>query len=250
MYLNLIKKLAIINVVFLLFTAQMSFAADLEYQERGDRWEGIKRSPISASTGLELISALAYSEKEKNLSAKQLKLKFYVQHSSEIDIVIQELNPEVFYWMDKVREGAMWKNGLNEYQWSNDVIQSLKLRLSDLGVIARFKKADNDNKNPEQIIPVLFYHSKPPSVIKRYLFTFKANESAKLLKYSIYKDGGNAPVISEPLLQSTTDEPFVVSWDCSKADEGLYELIVTGSFKKDDVPIHYPLKFYHKRGLN
>jgi len=220
---------------------------DLNYQQRSDRWEGIKPLPVSGQD-IELLSALAYHGEKWETTPELCKLKFYLPEQKAVNLTVRELKPKHFYWMDQVLpKPPLWKQGINEYQWpTKGVIEPLKLDISTLGVLVRLEREALNSA--EKIAPVVFYHSEAPKKIKGYLFNFKVGSSAKL-KYAIYKD--NEKLIEKDLGKQFY-ELFRIFWDSSNANEGEYELRVEGYFLSDFMPIHHfhhSILFYHKKNF-
>lgn len=213
-----------------------------EYQNRGDRWEGIAPRPVSG-LDIELLSALVDYRENKQSTPSWCQLQFYLPHTREIDLRVQELRPKKFYKMDKVIPKSHWKQGLNHYKWPfTDVLEPLGLKIPKLGVLARFKTPAYTDT--EHVVPVIFYHSTPPSRIEGYLFAFKVGGSAEL-KYAIYQGKNDTPLITENLGRQYAGEPFIIYWKSAGAKKGIYELIVDGEFLNDYTPIRQAVQFYH-----
>ena len=175
---NLIKTVIFI-LLFAMFTP-IAYGDKLDYQDRGDRWEGVKPRPV-AGQDIELLSVLAYYGEKWQSMPTHCKLKFYLpEQQKEVNLKVRELRPKHFYWMDKViPKSPLWRKGFNEYQWpTEDVIKPLKLDISTLGVVVRLEKQFTGES--EKVAPVIFYHSTPPNKILGYLFTFKVGETVKL----------------------------------------------------------------------
>jgi len=240
------NNLAKITALITLLSTQVSFAFEWwDYQPRGDRWEGIAPRPVSGSD-IELLSALVDYRDNRQSKSNPLycKLKFYLPHATQVDLRVQELRPKEYYKLDRVMPKRPWRQSdFNHYQWATNVIQRLGLKIPQLGILARLKKrGDNDG---EYVAPVVFYHSTPPSRFYGYRFAFKVAENANL-NYVIFRDDSDITVAEGKLGRQYAGEPFVVSWDNSRAREGSYELIVDGYFLNNNAPIHQSVRFYHK----
>jgi hypothetical protein len=229
-------------MMLLSFQTALVYGGSLDYQNRGNRWEGIAPNPVSG-LDIELLSALVdYNEKWQPLPAA-CKLKFYLPKSANVDLTVRELRPKHFYKMDRVLPKSSWQTGFNQYQWSTgDVIAALNLNIPKLGVVARLTKTPS---SAEQVAPVVFYHSTMPKNVGGYLFAFKVGGSAQL-KYAIYQGHSETPTASGDLGKQSVGEPFVVYWKSANAQEGPYELIVDGHFLDNFLPIHQSVRFYHK----
>jgi len=231
------------SLIILVLFSQVVFADELDYQPRGDRWEGIKPLPVGGHD-IELLSALAYHGEKWETTPDHCKLKFYLPERKAVDLRVQELNPKLFYWMDKViPKPPLWKQGFNDYQWpTQDVIKPLNLDISTLGVVVRLEKQLLSKS--EKVAPVIFYHSEPPKEIKGYLFDFKVGGDAKL-KYALYRD--KEKLKNEDLGEQVVGNPFPIFWESAEAENGEYKLVISGYFLSDFTPIHHVVQFYHKK---
>ncbi len=93
-----------VGFTFFLFFVWVSSAVaekPLVYQNRGNRYEGIKWKPVSGYD-IELISAYVDHISGMNYLPKQLKVKFYLKQPSEVHLTVRELDYKYYYWMDKV----------------------------------------------------------------------------------------------------------------------------------------------------
>ena len=94
-----LNQIAIL-ILFALF-AWTSFAAaqtHMQYQDRGNRYEGIKSRPVSGYN-IELISArVDYKEKTEQMP-KWFKVKFYLEEASKVYLTVRELDYKHYYWM-------------------------------------------------------------------------------------------------------------------------------------------------------
>lgn len=241
-----LNQIAIL-ILFALFT-WTSFAAaqtHMQYQDRGNRYEGIKSRPVSGYN-IELISArVDYKEKTEQVP-KRFKVKFYLEKASKVYLTVRELDYKHYYWMDKVQLSKVWAQGFdNTFEWPTEVvIQRLdEINMYSLGVVARLK-----NPKPgmvEQVAPVILYHSHVPSTIEGYLFTFKTNAEARLT-CSIYKAGETDPVFTSTFRRQRAGRPFTVRWNSSLAQEGPYQLLITGYLLKTNDSIDQTVRFFHQ----
>ncbi len=216
----------------------------LEYQNRGDHWEGIQPRQVSGNLDIELLSALVdYTEPKPGFPVA--KLLFYLKESAQIDLTVRELVPKRYYVLNRVREKETWQDGFNPYQWSTaEVLQPLKLTMTELGVIARVNRTPN--RHEESVAPVIFYHSQPPTQITGYRFVFKVGETANL-NYAIYQGENNPkPLVEKPLGKKDGGQPFTIIWECASAKAGEYELVVDGYSLRDNANLHQSVKFDHQ----
>lgn len=242
------KKINLIMSCLLLFFLVWSPAVwaetYLQYQDRGNRHEGIKRKPVSGYD-IELISVRADYKEQTTRLPDILKLRFYLNQDSEVYLTVRELEYKHFYWMDKVKPKRWGKGFQNEFEWpTQEVIRQLgQLGMYDLGVVARLER--EEPSKVEQIAPVIFYHSQFPNTIKGYLFTFKTGGDARLI-CSIYKEGEKEPVFTRTFRRQRGGRPFTVRWDSSKSSEGFYRLVVNGYLLTTNDRINQIVRFYHQ----
>jgi hypothetical protein len=223
---KLIGVKAITLIIFTIYELSIA-ATKLEYQKRGNYYEGVKPKPVSGYD-IELISArVDYTEKVHQMP-EWLKLKFYLDWPSEVYLTVRELDYTHYYWLDKVQPSETWGPGFdNVFDWpSSAVLQELRgIEMYDLGVIARLDRPEPSKL--ERVAPVVFYASQLPTTIKGYLFTFKASSDGRL-SYAIYREGAADPVFSQSIPKQLGGRPFTIRWDSSQAAEGTYSLVVKG----------------------
>ncbi len=217
----------------------------LQYQDRGNRYEGIKPKPVTG-LDIELISFLVDYKEEIDQIPDKLKIKFYLEKPyNKVHLIVRELDYKHYYWLDKVQPKVPWQKGFyNVFEWpTKDVIKRLdNIKMHDLGVIARLEKKEPSMS--EKVAPVVFYHSQPPTTIKGYLFTLKTNGDA-YLNCSVYKQGKAEPVFTQVFNRKKGGRPFTVRWKSTQDDEGSYRLVVNGHFLQNNDPINQEVRFYH-----
>ena len=231
-----------ILVVILVSLTNLAYG-DLDYKNRGDRWEGIAPHPV-AGADIELLSALIQHREKWQPLPNKCKVKFYLPDAIEVNLKVQELRPRHFYKMDRVIPKPTWKQGVNNFEWStNEVIDPLRLNIAKLGVVARLQSTVN--KKAEHVAPVLIYHDSTPTNINGYRFAFKVGGNAKL-NYKIYQEDSRKLIIEEELGKQSVGTPFVISWDSKQAVAGTYKLVVKGYFLNDFRKIRQDVYFYHQ----
>ena len=182
-----------ICLVFLGAPSLLWAQLDLQYQQRGDRHEGVKAKPVSGYD-IELISVLAdYQDSvETEGFPNRVTLRFYLRGEDEVNLTIRELDYRAYYWLDKVQPAKPWKQGFqNVFTWPADpVLRQLrpKLKLYDIGALVRLNSAISSTV--EHVAPVVLYHTNPPDSIDGYRFTMKTGEDARLLATIIEQDTG------------------------------------------------------------
>ena len=221
----------------------------MQYQDRGDRFEGIKPKPVSGRD-LDLISVLVNYKEETKVTPNECKVQFYLEQESKVYLTIRELNYKYYYWLDKVQAKKPWRTGYqNVFKWETEtVIQKLDgLDLNDLGAVARLGKSVPSQI--EQVAPVILYHDKPPSIIDGYLFTFKTASDAKV-NCKIFKEGELKHVFARSFPRKRGGRAFTIRWDSIEATEGSYKLTVSGYFLDDNFPFEQTVVFYHQKTVN
>jgi hypothetical protein len=233
-------------LLFILGWALCAMASThLQYRNRGDRYEGIKPRPVSGYD-IELISARVDYKEEVIGIPDRLKVNFYLERPSQVHLIVRELDYKYYYWLDKIQPPRPWRSGFsNVFEWSTrDVIQQLDvLEVYDLGVVVRLEKSEPSKA--ERIAPVILYHSRSPSAIDAYLFTFKTSGDARLT-CSIYKEGGSDPLFAQVFRRQRGGRPFTVRWHTSAAVESFYKLVIRGYFLDTNDPIEQTVSFYHQ----
>ena len=236
--------LSILLVLLLVPVLGVVLQSDLKYQDRGDRYEGIKGSPVSDR--VELISAMIEYNERSNQLPGEFKLNFYLSRQVPVFIRVREIDNHHNYWMDKLRPASGWHTGFsNEFRWSTEeVIKSLKdIQLSDLGAVAQL---DNDDPSLDmRVAPVILYTSQLPSNIGGYLFTFKISRKADVT-CSFSKDEDNSPVLSTQSFGMPGQRPRTVNWNASNAKEGWYRLKINVVYSNNGQEVNQIIHFYHR----
>jgi len=238
---NLTKAIVIVA----LFAMHIPFvhSGGLDYQNRGNRWEGIAPHPVAGSD-IELLSALVHHRETWQPLPPKCKMKFYLQNTTEVALKVQELRLRRFYKMDRIIPKSSLQQGFNELQWpTNAVIEPLHLDIAKLGAVARLQSVAN--LQTEHVAPVLLYHTSAPTSINGYRFAFKVADSAKL-SYAVYQGNSRQPLLEQELGKQTGGTPFVIFWDSHTALIGNYKLVVKGYFLDGYRKIRQDVHFYHQ----
>jgi len=225
--------------------SQYGTPSQLEYQKRGNRYEGIKPKPV-AGYDIELLSARCDYSEDTPQTPVRLRIKFYLEAPSPIYLTVRELDYKYYYWLDKVEPSSPWSKGFsNEFEWSTaDVIGRLgHLAAYDLGVVARQDRPEPSKV--ERIVPVIFYHSSTPSNVTGYLFAFKMNNDARITA-TVFKDGVEEPIYRQVFPRKTGGMPFTIKWDASAAPAAKYRLVLTGWFLNNNQPVDQTVIFFHQ----
>jgi hypothetical protein len=240
-------------VLLLLGISTLLFAQlDLQYQRRGDRYEGVKPKPVSGYD-IELLSVLAdYQETiVERQFPKTVKLRFYLDKEQPVFMTVRELDYRTYYWLDKVQPRKSWVKGWgNEFAWPADpVLKQLipPVRLYDLGALSRL--GTETASSIERVAPAILYASDPPSRVDGYLFTLKTGEDARLMG-SVIREDNNAVVYPiPPYRQIRAGRPFTIPWKAKGAASGAYRVEISGFSLSTNQSISTEIRFYHQPSL-
>ncbi len=239
-------------VLFVVFPARSWAQLDLQYQQRGDRYEGVKPKPVSGYD-IELISVLVdYQEPvETDRFPERLSLRFYLEGEDAVHLTVRELDYRAYYWLDKVRPATPWKPGFqNVFTWPTDpVLNQLtpKLDLYDMGALVRLGRATSSTV--ERVAPAVLYYAHPPAKIESYLFTMKTGEDARLMATIRQQDTGQTMNVQK-FRRKRAGRPFTIQWNAGDALPGLYALKITGFSLSTNQSINKEVQFFHQPSLN
>jgi len=236
-----------LHLAFLLglIPTHLSAQADLDYQNRGEYYEGIRPKPVSGYD-IEVLSMLVdYKESTEHLP-DQLRVRFYLDKKADVHMIVREKDHRLFYWLDKVKPAHSWRGGsYNEFVWpTKNVLQQLddKLDMYKLGVLIRIGQPTP--ARVEQLAPAVLYHSKAPDSISGYRFTMKTNGDARL-SCSVYREGKSDPLTTETFTRTQGGLPFTVLWDARGAGDGDYTLVCKGFFLDTNQGLEQTISFHH-----
>lgn len=220
---------------------------ELQYQNRGDRHEGIKPKPVSGAD-FELISVLADYREPMSQLPDRLKFKFYLDEPTDVHVTVRELDYKYYYWMDQIVPAVPWKKGFsNSFEWpTKSVLKALNRNMSpyDLGVLARLQTPMPSRQ--EHVAPVILYHAKEPRQVDGYLFTLKPNGNVRL-ECAFYEKDGSEPVSTpQKFPRKIAGRPFTIKWDATGAPEGPYRMVLTGYFLDSNRLVNQTVHFYHR----
>ena len=221
--------------------------SEVKYQDRGDRYEGVRGTPVSDR--VELISALVnYNEHSAGLPA-QFRLKFFLKEPARVFITVREVDNRRNYWLDRVRPRSGWRPGYgNEFVWPTaEVIRPLGgIQLTGLGALVQL-----DTDEPEmdvRVAPAILYHTRPPAEAPGYLFAFRIGRKADVT-WSVSRDEGNSPVLDTQSFNWPGQRPRTVSWSAKNAREGWYRLRISVIYSNNGQEVNKIVRFYHRPSL-
>ena len=242
---RLISALSLVALATTPLAAQ--YDPELQYQNRGDRHEGLRPKPVSGYD-VALLSARVDYRSESKGWPDEMRLRFYLPRPEEVFITVRQLRPRsTYYWLDKVEPRQPWRPAaLNEYGWSTATVlrRLASVTADDLGTVVRLEKEEPGKR--ERVAPAVVYGSNPPAEVPGYRFTLKTNGTAQVT-CKIYRD--QTEVFALPKKRRRAGSPFTVAWDSAGQPDGWYRLVLSGYFETDNSPLDKEVAFYHRARL-
>lgn len=218
----------------------------LEYQNRGNRYEGVRPRPVSGHD-IELVSALVDYKDSSPVLSDQVTVKFFLEEQVSVHLTVRELNVNHYYWLDRARPARPWAAGfVNEFTWpANEVLHKLNKHMSiyELGAVARLSRSEPSAD--ERVAPVVLYHSNPPDTAASYLFAFKTSGDARL-SYAVYHDKADKPLTSVARIKVSGGRSFTLGWNAAGAETGRYRLVIEGYLLDTNQRLHQTVRFFHQ----
>lgn len=236
-----------IFTMMLVFLPQALWAeSSLVYQNRGDRFEGVRPKPVSGYN-IELISLLADYQEPTSQLPDHLRVGFYLQRQTSVHLTVREQDYRLYYWLDRVKPTKEWQAGLvNEYIWpTGPVLRQLNQKFNpyELGILVRLGR-DTPAEN-EEITPATLYHAKPPEKINGYLFTMKTGGDARL-SCKVLRGKEQTELMTQAFRRLPGGQPFTVRWNTKSVQEGQYSLVCSGYFLDTNEPLRQSIRFFHR----
>ncbi len=234
----------VVTVLFFLAVPGLGqYDPALQYQERGNRYEGFRAKPVSGYD-IELLSALVLGGDPAPGWPEALHLKFYLPAAEPVFITVRQPRPRTaYYWLDRVTPPVPWRpRAFNEFAWpTKPVLRQLTSETpADLGVVVRLRQ-EAPSKS-EAVAPAALFHAQPPTTATGYRFTFKTNGAA-LVTARIYRD--ETIVFQRPQNREKAGSPFTVSWSPQGQPDGEYRIELSGYFD-NSTPLAKEVSFYHR----
>jgi hypothetical protein len=235
-------------VAVLLLAAALPLRAQydpkLQYQNRGNRHEGLKPKPVSGYD-IELLSALVEQNREPfSTWPPEMRLKFYLPADQKVAVTVRQLRPKTYYyWLDEVQPAAPWKpQAFNEFPWPTDtVLRNLsQVTPDDLGAVVRL--GTGGPAKIETIAPAALFQSRGPKAATGYRFTFKTNGRAYVTA-RIYR--GDKEVYVRRQNEEKAGSPFTLAWEAGMAPEDDYRVVISGYYS-DNTPLAKEVRFHHR----
>ena len=225
--------------------ALLSAQSDLDYQNRGEYYEGVRPKPVSGFD-IEVLSVLVDYREPTDRLPDQLRARFYLDSKTDVYLNIREQDYRLFYWLDKVKLSKDWRpQSYNEFVWpTGNVLRRLdqKLDIYELGVLIRI--GQQTPAQVERLAPAILYHSHLPDSVPGYLFTMKANGDARL-SCSIYRAGKGDPLMTQTFSRIPGGRPFTVQWNARNAEEAEHTLVCKGFFLDTNQQLLQMIRFHH-----
>lgn len=232
----------------LVLPERLSALAPEDYQERGNRTEGIKPKLVSGYD-LELLSVMADFREVMDPLPKTLRVRFFLKDPAPVHLTVREQRYEHYYWLDHVVPSTPWQTGFNEFSWpTGDVLERIDadFPVENLGIVVRL---NGDRPSAvETVAPAILYHSAPPSTVSAYLFTMKPAADARI-KCEVYREGADSPIWTTHVTMAVGDQPMSVRWLAKSAPAGAYRMLVTGYFLDNNERFTQTIRFYHQPGV-
>ncbi len=244
MVLKLHAKWLVLGVLI----APLSLWADssLDYQNRGDRFEGVKPKPVSGYD-IEVISVLADYQEPAAQLPDQLRVAFHLPIQTTVQLTVREQDYRLYYWLDKIQPVTPWvANKFNEFTWpTSTVLRQLdrRLNLYELGTLIRLNRETPGSV--EEVAPAILYHTRLPEKISGYLFTMKSNGDARL-SCKVLRGRESAALMTQAFRRIPGGRPFTVRWEAGTAQEGQYALICDGYFLDTNQHLRQTVRFFHR----
>jgi len=244
-------KLRATWLVLVVFLVPLPLWADanLDYQNRGDRFEGIKPKPVSGYD-IELISVLVDYQEPAAQLPDQLRVAFHLPIQTAVQLTVREQDYRLYYWLDKIKPAMPWQpSKLNEFTWpTSTVLRELdrpdqRLNLYELGTLIRLNRETPGSV--EEVAPAILYHTRLPEKIRGYLFAMKTNGDARL-SCKVLRGKESTELMTQAFRRLPGGRPFTVRWDAAGAQEGQYSLVCNGYFLDTNEELKQTVRFYHK----
>ena len=216
----------------------------LQYQNRGDRHEGLKPKPVSGYD-IELLSALVEHREPFTTWPPEMHLQFYLPAALPVAITVRQPRPKThYYWLDEVKPVSPWKpQAWNEFSWPTDTVLKSLLQVTpdDLAVVVRL--GSGGPAKIETVAPAALSQTAAPKTAAGYRFTFKTNGRA-FVTASIYR--GDKEVYLRRQNEEKAGSPFTLAWDAAGAAQGDYRVVLSGYFSSDNAAVAKEVRFYHR----
>jgi len=242
-------------ILCLLLPPWPTLADQYDYQDRGDRNEGIRPRPVSGDD-IALISARAAPVGGTSLRApERIRLSFVLPRDTlpaAVEITVRELDYRHYYWMDRVRPPTPWRPGAaNTFRWpTRDVLGWLYvrgLRIDELGALVRLAETAAPSAH-ERVAPAVLSGDDQPAPVQSYQFTFKTSLPA-ILTCKVYAADTRQAILSVVFKRVGVDRPFSCQVPVAGLSRGDYRLEIDGYSLETNAPVMQEVRFFHDPDL-
>ena len=99
---------SLLSLVVFFLPLSLWAESNLDYQNRGDRFEGVRPKPVSGYD-IEVISVLADYQEPAEQLPDQLRIGFYLQSQTPVHLTVREQDYRLYYWLDRVKPAKEWQ---------------------------------------------------------------------------------------------------------------------------------------------
>jgi hypothetical protein len=240
---------AAVSYALILLPFQGQSQTGLEYQDRGNRFEGIRPNPVSGYD-IELISSLIDYGEELSGMPDSLNLRFFAERADEISVTVREIDNQRFYWLDRVRLETPWTPArANTFGWDTRVVLqriSPPLHVADLGVLVRVGRPEPSAD--ERVLPAAIFAAAAPTKVDGYLFTFRPCCDANV-SCTLYAEGTEKTLATQVFRRTPGGRPFTCRVNATALTQGAYRLVLVGYLTETNQRIRQVVKFNHHPNL-
>jgi hypothetical protein len=238
-----------VGCVLILVPSQSQAQADLEYQDRGNRFEGIRSSPVSGYD-IELVSSVIDYGERLDRMPDTLNLRFFANRAEEISVTVREIDNRHFYWLDRVRPETPWASGRpNTFGWDTTrVLQRIAppLDVADLGVLVRVGRPQPSAD--ERVLPVAIFATAEPTKVNGYMFAFKPCCDTNV-SCSLHAEGSEKVLATQIFRRTPGSRPFTCRVDAAALAPGSYRLVLVGYLTGTNQRVRQVVRFTHRPNL-
>jgi hypothetical protein len=213
------------------------------YQQREDRFEGVKRE-LAAGYDIELLSAVADYREQRQGLGERAEIRFAIPADSSLgSVTVRELHTRYHYWLDRVEPRSGWQSGReNTFAWrTRDVLQQLigLTSIYDLGVVVRLN--DAQPRPVERVSPAILSYGGRPSAVGRFAFAVRTNGPAALKAFAV--NTGGRSLIQE-FASVPPAEAVWIAWPRTTDSTGWKTLHIEGDFLDSNDQIRKTIHFF------
>lgn len=227
--------------------ATIAAIGELEYDDRGGYWEGIRDHPIGSNLNVELLSVVAAHEQLPVRLPKDIRLWFFLSDDGPAYLSVRERNPEHYYLLDRVSPHDSWRAGdWASFAWPTETVLARldpTLEPGDMAFLVRLGVSTPGTD--ERVAPVVVAGERNPSDPTGYLFTFESSVDASI-EIDIVRLEDGEKLHSESHSRKAGGTPFTIFWRSAGLQEGSYRLVLHGEARRDYSNMHLTIDFEHR----